>query len=97
MKALIRTYPAALATYWLLQLGSRVFSWRHFFTFTEIMLLLLAFALLAAWPLWAPAFYAELAARRGPLARLRLGWFVLIAALRDWPLPNPDHSGSSTP
>ena len=43
------------------------------------------------------AKYAELAARRGPLARLRLGWFVLIAALRDWALPNPDHSGSSTP
>jgi hypothetical protein len=47
------------------------------------------------------AKYAELAQRPGPLARLRLLWFVLIAALRDWPLPNPDysgnHSGSSTP
>ncbi|MBM5802042.1 MAG: hypothetical protein FJ077_14720 [Cyanobacteria bacterium K_DeepCast_35m_m2_023] len=43
------------------------------------------------------AKYAELAARRGALASLRLGWFVLIAALRDWPLPVPDHSGSSTP
>ena len=40
---------------------------------------------------------AELAGRRGALAAVRLGWFVLIAALRDWPLPNPDHSGSSTP
>lgn len=30
---------------------------------------------------------AELAARPGWLARLRLGWFVLIAALRDWRLP----------
>ncbi|KMM17485.1 hypothetical protein [Synechococcus sp. GFB01] len=36
------------------------------------------------------AKFAELAARPGPLARLRLGWFVLIAALRDWRLPNPD-------
>ncbi|MEY4359603.1 MAG: hypothetical protein RLZZ631_1089 [Cyanobacteriota bacterium] len=34
------------------------------------------------------AKYAELAARPGLLARLRLGWFVLIAALRDWRLPN---------
>lgn len=33
------------------------------------------------------AKYAELAARHGVLARLRLGWFVLIAAIRDWPLP----------
>lgn len=39
-------FAAALATYWLLQLGSRVFSWRHFFKFTEVMLLLLAFSLL---------------------------------------------------
>ncbi|MEY3735104.1 MAG: hypothetical protein RLZZ624_162 [Cyanobacteriota bacterium] len=36
------------------------------------------------------AKYAELAARSGAIARLRLGWFVAIAALRDWPLPNPD-------
>jgi hypothetical protein len=35
------------------------------------------------------AKYAELAARPGVAARLRLGWFVLIAALRDWPLPAP--------
>ena len=33
------------------------------------------------------AKYAELAARTGLPARLRLGWFVLIAALRDWRLP----------
>lgn len=39
-------FGAALATYYLLQLGSRKFSWRHFFMFTEVMLLLLAFALL---------------------------------------------------
>jgi hypothetical protein len=41
------------------------------------------------------AKYAELASRPGPQARLRLGWFVLIAALRDWPLPNPDQHNSS--
>jgi hypothetical protein len=39
------------------------------------------------------AKYAELAARPGTLARLRLGWFVLIGALRDWPLP--DQAGGS--
>ena len=38
------------------------------------------------------AKYAELAARPGPLARLQLGWFVLIAAIRDWRLPDPDNS-----
>lgn len=35
------------------------------------------------------AQYSELAARPGPLAKLRLAWFVLIAALRDWPLADP--------
>ena len=35
------------------------------------------------------AKYAELAARTGPIARLRLAWFVAIAALRDGPLPPP--------
>ena len=34
------------------------------------------------------AKYAELAKRQGAMARLRLAWFVLIAALRDWRLPN---------
>lgn len=38
------------------------------------------------------AKFAELAARPGPLARLRLGWFVLIAVLRDWHLSDP-HRG----
>ena len=38
----------------------------------------------------------DLAARPGVLARLRLVWFVLIAALRDWPLPKPDQSGDSS-
>lgn len=33
------------------------------------------------------ARYQELAARPGPLARLRLAWFVLAAALRDLSLP----------
>ncbi|MBD1194183.1 hypothetical protein [Vulcanococcus sp. Clear-D1] len=41
------------------------------------------------------AKYAELATRRGALARLRLGWFVLIAALRDWPLPNQPGGSAS--
>lgn len=33
--------------------------------------------------------YARLASRGGALARLRLLWFVVIAALRDWRLPGP--------
>ena len=36
------------------------------------------------------AKYGDLAARPGLHARLRLAWFVLIAAIRDWPLPDPD-------
>ncbi len=36
------------------------------------------------------AKYADLAARPGLPAKLRLGWFVVIASLRDWSLPNPD-------
>ena len=36
------------------------------------------------------AKYAELASRTGGLATLRLAWFVLIAALRDWSLPDPE-------
>lgn len=33
------------------------------------------------------AKYDQLATQQGPLAKLRLAWFVLIAALRDWKLP----------
>jgi hypothetical protein len=33
------------------------------------------------------AKYLQLAHQRGPWARLRLWWFVAIAALRDWRLP----------
>ena len=39
---------------------------------------------------------ASLSARQGPLAQLRLIWFVVIAAIRDWPLPDPDQSDDST-
>jgi len=42
------------------------------------------------------AKYQELAARSGALARLRLAWFVAIAALRDWPLP-PTPTPTPTP
>ena len=41
-------FGLALLTFWLLQLGSRVLSWRLFFRVTEIMLLLLAAALLTS-------------------------------------------------
>ncbi|MGB7566090.1 MAG: hypothetical protein WBM08_15230 [Prochlorococcaceae cyanobacterium] len=30
------------------------------------------------------ARYAELASHAGVIAKLRLAWFVLIAAIRDW-------------
>ena len=36
------------------------------------------------------AKYAELASRNGLAAKLRLGWFVLIASARDLQVPNPD-------
>ena len=39
---------------------------------------------------------AELQQRTGPIARGRLAWFILIAALRDWRLHNPDQSDVST-
>jgi high-affinity iron transporter len=38
-------FALAVLTYWLLQVGSRALSWRLFFRVTEIMLLLLACAL----------------------------------------------------
>ena len=41
------------------------------------------------------AKYAELAVRSGVPARLRLAWFVLIAALRDWRLADPDAAAPS--
>jgi len=41
------------------------------------------------------AKYQELAARPGPAARLRLAWFVAIAALRDGPLPTPPPSSDT--
>jgi hypothetical protein len=37
------------------------------------------------------AKYDQLAAKSGLVSRLRLAWFVLIAALRDWPLAGSDH------
>ena len=39
---------------------------------------------------------AHLQQRRGPLAKPRLAWFILIAALRDWRLPNHDQNKAST-
>jgi len=39
---------------------------------------------------------ADLQQRPGPANRVRLAWFILIAALRDWRLPNPDQSDVST-
>jgi high-affinity iron transporter len=44
--AIVLGLGLALLTFYILQLGGRVFSWRHFFRVTEIMLLLLAAGLL---------------------------------------------------
>ena len=38
------------------------------------------------------AKYSELALRTGFVAKLRLGWFVLIAVLRDLPINNNDQA-----
>ena len=38
------------------------------------------------------AKYIDLASRSGIAAKFRLGWFVIIAAARDFPIPNPDWS-----
>ncbi len=40
---------------------------------------------------------AELQQRQGTSAKIRMGWFVLIAAIRDWSLPNPDQQPNSKP
>ena len=39
---------------------------------------------------------ADLQQRQGTLAKARLIWFIAIAALRDWSLPEPDQSDDST-
>lgn len=41
-------FGAALLTFWVLQLGGKVVTWRRFFKFTEVLLLLLASALLVS-------------------------------------------------
>ena len=38
------------------------------------------------------AKYADLASRQGFTSKLRLAWFVLIAALRDLPLKSTDQA-----
>jgi len=45
---LVLGVAAAFATFWLLQQGSRILSWRLFFRVSEILLLLLAGALLVS-------------------------------------------------
>ncbi len=45
VRAIATGFGAAIATYYALQIGSRLFSWRVFFRVTEIMLLLLGGAL----------------------------------------------------
>ena len=41
------------------------------------------------------AKYAELEARKGIPARLRLIWFVVFAALRDWNITSPNQNEMS--
>ncbi len=79
-------FGAAIATYYALQLGSRLFSWRVFFRVTEVMLLLLGGALIltgvdnltglgmlpAAGHLWDTS---GLLAEDGTLGRLAVSFF----------------------
>ena len=39
---------------------------------------------------------ADLQQRTGPIARMRLVFYIMIAALRDWRLADPDQSDVST-
>ena len=39
--------------------------------------------------------FLELAKGNGLLSRIRLVWFVIVAALRDLPIPNPDYLDNS--
>ncbi len=41
------------------------------------------------------AKFNELNTQKGLLSRIRLGWFVFFAAIRDWNLKNPDQSEGS--
>jgi high-affinity iron transporter len=44
----LRGFVVALLTFWLLQLGGRIITWRRFFRVTEVLLLLLASSLLVS-------------------------------------------------
>jgi high-affinity iron transporter len=48
MQAGLGGFAVALLTFWLLQLGGRIITWRRFFRMTEVLLLLLASALLVS-------------------------------------------------
>ncbi len=39
--------------------------------------------------------YLELASKKGFIAKLRLGFFIIIATFRDWNIPNPDQREES--
>ncbi|HKJ94189.1 MAG TPA: FTR1 family protein [Gammaproteobacteria bacterium] len=82
-------FVLALATFWALQLGSRLFSWRNFFRVTEVMLLFLAAALLMSgvdkllamgWlpagidPLWNTAWLLDDSTRFGGLVSALTGY-----------------------
>jgi len=41
------------------------------------------------------AKYADLSEKQGLWAKSRLIWFVLIAAVHDWPLADPDQPADS--
>lgn len=82
-------FALALATFWLLQLGGKVFSWRAFFRFSETMLILLAGGLLVGgvermisfgWlppladPLWHSAWLLDDSSTVGSLAASLTGY-----------------------
>ncbi len=41
------------------------------------------------------AKYADLAAKKGIIAKFRLGWFIFIAIIRDWNIKQKDYEEES--
>ncbi len=40
--------------------------------------------------------YLNLVSKKGLISKIRLGWFILIAIIKDWNLPTPDQREESS-
>ncbi len=40
--------------------------------------------------------YLNLVSQKGLISKIRLGWFIVIAIIKDWNLPTPDQSEESS-